>query len=80
MAENVFSKVCEVFGFDRPNKHQEEALRFVFESKSHVLVNLPIVRSLVARKWSTENIKGNNRPVKPGVILSKSILKQAVGS
>ena len=82
--ENNFRAVSSyrpiTFHLDRSNKHQEEASRFVFKSKSDVLVNLPIVRSLVARKWSTENIKANNRPVKPGVILSKSILKQAVGS
>ena len=41
MAEGAFRKVCEVFGFDSLNKHQEEALRFVFESKSNVFVNLP---------------------------------------
>ena len=27
----MFRKVCEFFGFDRLNKHQEEALRFAFE-------------------------------------------------
>ena len=31
LEDNVFRKVCEVFGFDRLNKHQEEILRFVFE-------------------------------------------------
>ena len=41
MAEDALRKVCEVFGFDSLNKHQEEALRFVFESKSDVFVNLP---------------------------------------
>ena len=35
-----FRKVCEVFGFDNLNKHEEEALRFVFELKSDVFVNL----------------------------------------
>ena len=34
--------MCEVFGFDSVNKHQEEALRFVFESKSDVFVNLQL--------------------------------------
>ena len=34
--------MCEVFGFDSVNKHQEEALRFVFESKSNVCVNLQL--------------------------------------
>ena len=29
------------FGFDSLNKHQEEALRFVFDSKSGVFGNLP---------------------------------------
>ena len=32
--------MCEVFGFDSLNKHQEEALRFVFEWKRDVFVNL----------------------------------------
>ena len=41
MAEDAFRKVYDVFRFDSPNKHQEEALRFVFESKSDVFVNLP---------------------------------------
>ena len=42
MAGDEVRKVCEVFGFDSLNKHQEEALRFVFESKSNVVfVNLP---------------------------------------
>ena len=40
-AEDAFRKVCEVFGFDTLNEHQEEALQFVFESKSDVFVNLP---------------------------------------
>ena len=38
IAEDEFRTVCEVFGFDSVNKHQEEALRFVFESKSHDFV------------------------------------------
>ena len=41
MAEDAVRKVCKVFGFDSLNKHQEAALRFVFESKSDVFVNLP---------------------------------------
>ena len=41
-AEDEFRKVCEVFGFDSVNKHQEKALRFVFESKSDVCVNLQL--------------------------------------
>ena len=40
-AEDEFRKVCEVFRFDSLNKHQEESLRFVFELKSDVFVNLP---------------------------------------
>ena len=40
MAGGEFRKVCEVFRFDSLNKHQEEALRFVFESKSDFFVNL----------------------------------------
>ena len=40
MVGDEFKKVCKVFKFDSLNKHQEEALRFVFESKSDVFVNL----------------------------------------
>ena len=40
MAGDEFRKVCEVFRFDSLNRHQEEALRFVFESKSDGFVNL----------------------------------------
>ena len=40
MAGYKFRKVSQVFGFDSLNKHQEEALRFVFKSKSDVFVNL----------------------------------------
>ena len=41
MAEDALRKVCEVFGFERQNKHQEKALRLVVESKSDVFVNPP---------------------------------------
>ena len=41
MAEYALRKVCEVFGFERLNKHQEKALRLAVESKSDVFVNLP---------------------------------------
>ena len=34
-------KEWEFFRFERLNKHQEEALRLVVESKSDVFVNLP---------------------------------------
>lgn len=41
MAEDALRKVCEVFGFERLNKHQQNALQLVVESKSDVFVNLP---------------------------------------
>ena len=41
IAEDALRKGWEAFGFERANMHQEEALRFVFESKSDVFVNLP---------------------------------------
>ena len=41
MADDALRKVCEVFGFERLNKHQEKVLRLVFESKSDVFMNLP---------------------------------------
>ena len=50
MAEDAFRKVCDVFGFGSLNKHQEEALRFVFVNlptgfgKSVVFQALPIVK------------------------------------
>ena len=49
MAEDALRKVCEVFGFERLNKHQEKALRIIVESKSDVFVNLPtgFVKSIV---------------------------------
>ena len=34
-------KEWEFFRFERLNKHQEEALRLVVESKSDIFVNLP---------------------------------------
>ena len=40
MAEDALRKEWEVFGFERLNKHQEEALQLVVESKSDVFVNL----------------------------------------
>ena len=41
IVEDALRKLCEVFGFERLNKHQEKALRLVVESKSDVFVNLP---------------------------------------
>ena len=40
MAENALRKEWEVFWFERLNKHHEEALRLVVESKGGVFVNL----------------------------------------
>ena len=42
IAEDEFREVCEVFGSDSLNKHQDQALRFVFESKSDIFVNLQL--------------------------------------
>ena len=41
MAEDALRKEWEIFGFERLNKHQEEALRLVVESKRDAFVNLP---------------------------------------
>ena len=41
IAEDALRKEWEVFGLERLNKHQEEALRLVVESKRDVFVNLP---------------------------------------
>lgn len=37
----AFAKVCDVFGFEKLNKHQEEAIQQVVEMKNDVYVNLP---------------------------------------
>ena len=39
--DNAFVKVCDIFGFEKLNKHQEEAIRQVVELKVDVFVNLP---------------------------------------
>ena len=39
--DHSFSKVCSIFGFEKLNKHQEEALQQIVEMKSDVYVNLP---------------------------------------
>ncbi|XP_068747499.1 ATP-dependent DNA helicase Q5-like isoform X2 [Montipora capricornis] len=39
--DHAFVKVCDIFGFEKLNKHQEEAIRQVVELKVDVYVNLP---------------------------------------
>ncbi|XP_044183289.1 Bloom syndrome protein-like [Acropora millepora] len=39
--EHAFAKVCEVFGIESLNKHQEDAIKYVVEEKKDVFVNLP---------------------------------------
>ena len=39
--ENAFAKVCEVFGIESLNKHQEDAIKYVVKEKKDVFVNLP---------------------------------------
>ena len=41
MAEGALRKEWEIFWFERLNKHQEEVLRLVVESKRDASVNLP---------------------------------------
>ena len=41
IAGDALRKEWEVFGFERLNKHQDEALRLLVESKRDVFVNLP---------------------------------------
>ena len=41
MAEDALRKEWEIFGFERLNKHQEEALRLFVKSKRDASVNLP---------------------------------------
>ena len=39
--DHAFVKVCDIFGFEKLNKHQEEAIRQVVELKVDVYVNFP---------------------------------------
>ena len=39
--DHAFVKVCDIFGFEKLNKHQEEAIRELVELKVDVYVNLP---------------------------------------
>lgn len=39
--EHAVAKVCEVFGIESLNKHQEDAIKYVVEEKKDVFVNLP---------------------------------------
>ena len=39
--EFAFSKVCEVVGIDKLNKHQEESIKYVAEKEKDIFVNLP---------------------------------------
>ena len=39
--ENALRKVCEVFGHEKLNKHQEDSLRFIVQVKGDVFINLP---------------------------------------
>ena len=39
--DHAFVKVCDIFGFEKLKKHQEEAIRQVVELKVDVHVNLP---------------------------------------
>ena len=39
--DHAFVKVCDIFGFEKLNKHQEEAIRQVVELKVDVYVKLP---------------------------------------
>ena len=39
--DHAFAKVCDIFGFEKLNKHQEEAIQQIVEMKRDVYVNLP---------------------------------------
>ena len=38
---DAFSKVCEVFSFEKLNKHQEDTIKYVVEKEKDIFVNLP---------------------------------------
>ena len=38
---DAFSKVCEVFSFEKLNKHQEDTIKYVVEKEKAIFVNLP---------------------------------------
>lgn len=39
--DHALAKVCDIFGFEKLNKHQEEAIQRKVEMKSDVYVNFP---------------------------------------
>ena len=39
--DHAFAKVCDIFGFEKLNKHQEEAIQQIVKMKRDVYVNLP---------------------------------------
>ena len=39
--DHAFAKVCDIFGFNKFNKHPVEAIQQIVEKKSDVYVNLP---------------------------------------
>ena len=72
MAEDALRKVCEGFGFERPNKHQEKALQLVIEPKGDVFVNLPtgfgksvVFQALPAPKVTTGGGEGLTKEETP---------------
>ena len=38
---NAFNQVCNVFGFDSLNTHQEESIKYIVQEKKDIFVNLP---------------------------------------
>ena len=39
--EDPFSKVCEVFGIEKLNKHPEDSIKYVVEKEKDIFINLP---------------------------------------
>ena len=39
--QHAFSKVCNVFGFDSLNTHQEKSIKYIVQEKKDIFVNLP---------------------------------------
>ena len=40
--EDLFSKVCEVFGIEKLNKDQEDSIKYVVEKEKAIFVSLQI--------------------------------------
>ena len=71
LLDHTFVKVCDIFGFEKLNKHQDEAIRQVVELKVDVSVNLPtgygksvVFQALPTVFASVDKCEKNNAEIK----------------